>query len=149
MAENQQKWLTELFERDLDRLIKELDQFKSDDSLWLQPEGINNSAGNLSLHICGNLLHFIGHILGKSGYIRQRDREFSEKNVHLSYLKSEITKTKIEVSKVLMSLSDDDLKATFPLQLWNKSFATGFFLIHLHSHLNYHLGQINYYRRLI
>lgn len=149
MNESQQEWLVELFERDLNRLIEELDQFENEDLLWLQPSGIKNSAGNLSIHICGNLQHFVGHILGKSGYIRQRDKEFSDKHIPLSNLKEEIIKTKEVLSNVVLNLSDDDLKTTFPLRLWNKSFATGFFLIHLHSHLNYHLGQINYFRRLL
>ncbi len=149
MKEGIQKWLSDLFERDLTNLKKELDQFEKEADLWRQAEGINNSAGNLALHICGNLQHFVGYVLGNTGYIREREREFNDKDVPKESIKLEIDKTKDTVFTVLTALSDEDLEKTYPLQLWNRSFTTGFFLIHLHSHLNYHLGQINYYRRLL
>lgn len=149
MKEGIQKWLSDLFERDLTNLKKELDQFEKEADLWRQAEGINNSAGNLALHICGNLQHFVGYVLGNTGYIREREREFNDKDVPKESIKLEIDKTKDTIFTVLTALSDEDLEKTYPLQLWNRSFTTGFFLIHLHSHLNYHLGQINYYRRLL
>ncbi|MCB0505039.1 MAG: DinB superfamily protein, partial [Cyclobacteriaceae bacterium] len=56
--------LKELFERDLTQLEKEIDLYKKEEDLWLLPEGISNTGGNLCLHIAGNLQHFIGHVLG-------------------------------------------------------------------------------------
>jgi hypothetical protein len=42
-------------------------------------DGISNSAGNLCLHLIGNLNHFIGATLGNTGYVRNREQEFSSK----------------------------------------------------------------------
>ncbi|MEM6522283.1 MAG: DinB family protein [Bacteroidota bacterium] len=149
MSDSQSQWLVELFERDLNRLIVELEQFKTEQELWKRPEGINNCAGNLFLHLCGNLQHFVGHVIGKTDYIRHREKEFSDKNVPYPEIKNQIKETTAVVIQVLNTLTQDDLDQIYPLEMWGKSFSTGFFLIHLHSHLNYHLGQINYYRRLL
>lgn len=149
MVDSQSQWLVELFERDLNQLIRELEQFETEAALWRQPEGINNCAGNLFLHLCGNLQHFIGHVIGKTDYIRKRENEFSDRDVPSSEILNQIKKTTGIVVQVLDTLTVRDLNQIYPLEMWGKSFSTGFFLIHLHSHLNYHLGQINYYRRLL
>ncbi|HCX22935.1 MAG TPA: DinB superfamily protein, partial [Cytophagales bacterium] len=73
--------LAELFTRDLNRLIKELEQYPNEEQLWVVTEGINNSAGTLTLHLIGNLNHFFGAILGNTGYIRNREAEFSDRNI--------------------------------------------------------------------
>ena len=110
---------------------------------------VKNSAGNLCLHICGNLQHFIGATLGNSGYIRKRDAEFSRKNVPAKLLVDEIETTIKVVEKTLNELKEEDLQNTFPINVFGYEMTTGFFLVHLAGHLNYHLGQINYHRRLL
>lgn len=69
----------EIIVRDLQKLATEVSAFKYEENLWKTDIDIKNSAGNLSLHVCGNLQHFIGAVLGNSGYIRNRDAEFSQK----------------------------------------------------------------------
>jgi uncharacterized damage-inducible protein DinB len=139
--------LSEIFVRDLDRLRDEIKSFESEEDLWLRKEGISNSAGNLAMHITGNLQHFIGHVLGNSGYQRNRDAEFNSR-VSRSVLLSEIDLTKSSVATTLQNLSSEDIQAEFPIQVIGRTMSTKFFLMHLSGHLNYHLGQINYYRRL-
>ncbi|MDX1627550.1 MAG: DUF1572 family protein [Fulvivirga sp.] len=139
--------LIALFDRDLARLKQEIELYPETE-LWKTLPGITNSAGNLTLHICGNLKHFIGAQLGNSGYIREREKEFADKNVSKSALYDNIDQTRQVISKTLGSLSDKNLDSTYPLQMWGKEITTEFFLIHLQSHLNYHLGQINYLRRI-
>jgi len=139
--------LSEIFVRDLDRLRDEIKSFESEEDLWLRKEGISNSAGNLAMHITGNLQHFIGHVLGNSGYQRNRDAEFNSR-VSRSVLLSEIDLTKSSVATPLQNLSSEDIQAEFPIQVIGRTMSTKFFLMHLSGHLNYHLGQINYYRRL-
>lgn len=141
--------LKELFERDLDRAMAELKAYKSEEKLWVVNEDVSNSAGNLLLHICGNLRHFIGSVLGQSGYIRRRDDEFNMKDVKRSEILAELKTTKKIVGEVLSELSQDTLHETFPINVFGKEMATEFFLIHLYGHLNYHLGQVNYHRRLL
>jgi len=143
------KSLAELFDRDLDRLIAEISSYKKESDLWLLPNGINNTGGNLCLHLAGNLQHFIGHVLGKTDYVRNRKAEFNDKNVLRSSLINEIEITKKAIANTLTSLTADQLNEDYPIELFGKPMTIGFFLIHLSGHLNYHLGQINYHRRLL
>ena len=54
------KVLAELYERDLDKLRTEIASYENEPDLWKTDEGISNSAGNLCLHLTGNLKHFFG-----------------------------------------------------------------------------------------
>lgn len=139
--------LISLFERDLDRLRMEI-ELTSDTDLWRVKPGVTNSIGNLALHLCGNLKHFIGATLGSSGYVREREREFSDKNVSKSKLYTNIEETKAIIVKTISALTQENIKSVYPVKMWNREITTEFFLIHLQSHLNYHLGQINYLRRV-
>jgi hypothetical protein len=138
-----------LFDRDLDRLIKETEAYPTDELLWELRPGISNTAGNLVLHLCGNLNHFIGAHLGETGYVRDRDAEFSTKGVSKATLLAEIGQVKRTVLTTLENLTGDQLQATYPLEPLGYPMTVSYFLIHLSGHLNYHLGQINYHRRLI
>ena len=144
-----QKNLQQLFNRNLKWAITELKAYHKEENLWKINGEISNTAGNLLLHICGNLRHFIGSTLGNSGYIRRRDDEFNLKNVKRTDLIAELKTTKKVVSEVLEELSDEQLKETYPINVFGKKMTTQFFLIHLYGHLNYHLGQVNYHRRLL
>ncbi len=137
-----------LYGRDLDRLMTELEAYPNEESLWIKVDGINNTAGNLFMHLCGNLQHFIGAILIQSGYERKRDFEFNGK-VSLTELKSEIEKTQQTLDDFFSNSADDRYQDEYPLQPFGYAMTTRYFLIHLHSHLNYHLGQINYHRRIL
>jgi uncharacterized damage-inducible protein DinB len=141
--------LIKIFTKDLNALITEIDSYTSEKTLWLAPEGISNSAGNLTLHLVGNLNHFIGAALGHSGYIRQRDLEFLLKDVPKTELIQQVKDTKKVVISVLQELSEANLHNEYPHHVFNKPMTTEYFLIHLSTHLTYHLGQINYHRRLL
>lgn len=141
--------LLEIFERDLNKLKNEIGLYKDENSLWIVKKEISNSAGNLCLHLIGNLNHFIGAILGKTGYVRNRDNEFSAKNISSKELISEIENTIDVIINTLNKLSAEDFEKDFPVQKHDKTVKTDFMLLHLLTHFNYHLGQINYHRRLI
>ena len=143
------KALHELFKRDLDKLINEVKAYEKEEHLWKVDGNISNSAGNLTLHIAGNLKHFIGAILGNSSYIRKRDEEFERKDVKRTELLEEIKETKKVVLATLEDLTENDLEALYPVNHLKKEMTTLFFLQHLYGHLHYHLGQINYHRRLL
>lgn len=141
--------LLEFYERDLQKLTEEINAYENEQVIWMTKEGINNSAGNLCLHLIGNLKHFIGATLGNTGYIRERDKEFSLKNIPKSDLISSVHETKAIVLKTLQKLSAEDLEKDFPLEKHNKIVTTENMLVHLLIHLGYHLGQINYHRRIL
>ena len=141
--------LIKIFNRDLDKLISQIHLFENESDLWLLRKEISNTPGNLCLHIAGNLQHFIGHILGNTDYIRDREHEFSAKNVPRNELIQQLEETKTVVSQTLNVLGDDRLKEDYPVNVFREVNSIGFFLIHLSTHLNYHLGQINYFRRLL
>ncbi len=141
--------LIKIFTRDLNKLKVEINTYKSEENLWVLDKKITNSAGNLCLHIVGNLNHFIGTILGGSGYIRQRDLEFLLKNVLKTELLQQVDTTIQLVENVLGKLSTEDLEKQYPIIVFNEPMSTEYFLVHLATHLSYHLGQINYHRRLI
>ncbi|MBL0183553.1 MAG: DUF1572 family protein [Chitinophagaceae bacterium] len=141
--------LIEIFERDLQRLATEINLYKDEDKLWLVKTGISNSAGNLCLHLLGNLNHFIGAALGHTGYVRYREDEFSLKNIPRQDLITNIENCKLVVKGSLTNLPEADLQKDFPLNVFGKITSTEFMLVHLAAHLSYHLGQINYHRRLL
>jgi len=137
-----------LFERDLTKLYQEIESYQNEESLWLVKEGINNSAGNLALHLVGNLRTYIGKNLGGFEYIRNREAEFSAKNIPQEMLLKMIEETKSIVLKTLESLEIKSLEEIYQEETLGYEMTTHYFLIHLYGHLNYHLGQINYHRRL-
>lgn len=141
--------LITLYTRDLNALITEIDSYTTEKTLWLVPEGISNSAGNLCLHLVGNLNHFIGAALGNSGYVRQRDLEFSLKDVPKAELIEQVEATKNIIISVLEQLSEEDLQKEYIHRVFKEPMTTTYFLMHLSTHLAYHLGQINYHRRLL
>ena len=141
--------ITSLFERDLNKLAEEINLYKNEEDLWKIKEGISNSGGNLTLHLIGNLNHFIGAILGNTGYIRERDKEFSLKNIPRVQLVEDLKSTNEVIKNTLPLLLQEDLKKDFPVPINDKTSSTSFVLLHLLAHFNYHLGQVNYHRRLI
>lgn len=141
--------LIEMFERDLLKVVSEVNAYKNEADIWLIRNEISNSAGNLCLHLIGNLNHFIGATLGNSGYIRTREVEFSAKNVARKEMINSLHETIHIVTKTVSNLNEADFEAEFPLDKHGRRVSTTYMLLHLLTHLNYHLGQINYHRRLI
>ena len=141
--------LIRIFKRDLNKLKTEVNAYENEAHLWLVPEGISNSAGNLSLHIVGNLNHFIGATLGNTGYIRQRDKEFSLKDVPRFEMINQIDDTIVMIEAVISKLTANELEEEYRRNPFEDYMTTEYFLVHLATHLAYHLGQINYHRRLL
>ncbi|WP_299524124.1 DUF1572 family protein [Winogradskyella sp.] len=140
--------LIRVFKRDLNKLKDEINAYKDEANLWLVSDGISNSAGNLCLHLVGNLNHFIGATLGNSGYVRQRELEFSLKNVPRLEMIQQIDNTIPIVEGTLSQLDAPDLQKEYRRNPFEDFMTTEYFLVHLTTHLSYHLGQINYHRRL-
>ena len=138
-----------IFERDIEKLKSEITQFDKEEDLWFTAGDVKNSAGNLALHLCGNLKHFIGHVLGGSNYIREREKEFSLRNVPKEELLKNIDEAKTFVLSTLSNLDEAKFDEVYDGKMSLGEVKIGLFVIHLATHLSYHLGQINYIRRLM
>ena len=138
-----------LYERDIQKIKNEMLAYPHQDKRWELVPGISNSGGNLCLHLLGNLQHYIGSILGKSGYIRNRPEEFSLKNIPETELVATIDRTLLIVSQTIRALDTDILVTQYPEKVFDYDMTVQYFLLHLLAHLSYHLGQINYHRRIV
>lgn len=141
--------LNKIIQRDLLKLKSEIESYSTESNLWKTEKDIANSAGNLCLHLVGNLKTYIGATLGQTGYIRDRNAEFTLKDLSKNELIKQIEETIEIVNQVLPTLSDEILQQEYPLLVLKEKTSTEYFLIHLATHLGYHLGQVNYHRRLI
>ncbi|WP_029268655.1 DUF1572 family protein [Flavobacterium sp. KJJ] len=141
--------LKTLFNRDLHKLKVEIESYQNESQIWAIDKNISNSGGNLCLHLIGNINTYIGAEIGKTGYIRNRPLEFSLKDIPRSELINKIEETILVVNNAFDTLTEADLEKIYPQIVFEKEMTTDFFLVHLSTHLGYHLGQINYHRRLV
>jgi hypothetical protein len=142
------KELASLFHRDLTRLSQELQAFPDDVLLWMTTPGISNSAGNLTLHLEGNLREYIGRQLGGVAYTRQREEEFTANGLSRLELVARIHDVRTIIPRVLEGLSEQSLQSTYPEKVLDTDMTTQQYLLHLYGHFSYHLGQIDYARRI-
>lgn len=140
--------IRQLYHRDLSRLRTEILAYTEEESLWKVPPGVHNSGGNLCLHLVGNLKTYVGNDLAGIAYTRNRDFEFAGKGVARADLVRQVDEIIAIVDQALASLTDNDLGRDYPSPKWLPPKTIAFGLLHLHAHLNYHLGQINYHRRI-
>jgi hypothetical protein len=138
-----------LFERDLTRLIQEIEAFPSDEALWEVREGVTNPAGNLVLHLEGNLREYIGRLLGGVPYHREREREFSTRQLSRAELAARIAEVRSFVPGIVERLTPAALGNAYPQNVLGVELTTHQFVVHLYGHLNWHLGQLDYLRRVV
>jgi len=147
--QHQLQLLAEVMRRDLEILAGELVALPEED-LWKVAGSARNPAGTLALHICGNLQHFIGAVLGETGYVRNREAEFAARGLDRDELLVQVEETRAMLASVLPGLSPDRLHGPMPgVPPRYAGRSVGFFLIHLCSHLAYHLGQVNALRQIL
>jgi len=138
-----------IFERDLNRLKQEIESFSHEGNLWLTAGSTRNPAGNLCLHLVGNLKTYIGRNIGNFHYVRDRDAEFSSKGVARDVLLQQIEETRTIVISTLQHFDSSKLDEVYVEEALGYTMTNRFFLIHLMAHLSYHLGQVNYLRRVL
>jgi hypothetical protein len=139
--------LAALFDRDLARLEQELRAFPDTETLWMVAPGVSNAAGTLALHLEGNLREYIGRQLGHHDYTRDRAREFSARGVPQQELLERVGALRGTIPAVIRDLAPEALAEAYPEPYNGAAITTQQFLVHLLSHFNYHLGQIDYLRR--
>lgn len=141
-------YFAELYERDLLKLRDEVKNFRDDYNLWRLKDGVSNSAGTLVLHLLGSLNFCIGNKIGNNGYVRDRLHEFSATDVPREELLAGIDKLIEVVKSTLAGISRERLEDIYPLEIYGQK-STAYYLTFFHGHLNYHLGQIDYLRRIL
>ena len=140
--------LSALFARDLTRLSQQIEAFPDTPSLWATSPGVTNGAGTLALHLEGNLREYVGRQLGAIPHRRDRPLEFSARGTDQRELLGRLGDLHEMVPQVIGALSPATLDARYPEDALGHPMSTRQFLIHLSGHLNYHLGQIDYLRRI-
>jgi hypothetical protein len=140
--------LANFYERDIRKLIEEVNLFKNEEDLWSTRGTVKNAVGNLVLHIIGGLNHFVGATLAQSGYLRNRDQEFTSKGIDRKILLAGLEALIPMINDTLNNLSREQLEDDFPIFFDKPNSSTGYVLLQLLVHLNYHLGQANYLRRM-
>jgi uncharacterized damage-inducible protein DinB len=141
--------LSKSFLRDIDTLAREVALYPDDASLWAERPGLPNTGGNLTLHLVGNVRHFIGVTLGASTYVRDRDLEFSSRQGTRLELAALIAAARVDVEAALAALPESRLAEPFPVAVGGVTLPTRMFLLHLATHFTFHLGQIDYHRRIV
>jgi hypothetical protein len=141
--------LANFYARDIRKLIEEVNLFKIEENLWKTEGSVKNSCGNLVLHIIGGLNYLVGATLANSGYIRDRDQEFIRKGVARQVLVAQLEELIPMINKTLSDLTDADMEAEYPIFFDKPKTSISYVLLQLSLHLNYHLGQVNYLRRIL
>jgi hypothetical protein len=138
-----------LLVRELQAFAREVELFPDDESLFRTAPGVTNSAGNLALHVCGNLQHFVGAVLGGTGYVRNRDLEFRARSGRRADIARDLHHTAAVVTKTLDELAPEAVERPYPQPVADLQLPCRLFLIHLAVHLSFHLGQAGYLRRIV
>ncbi|MCA9762082.1 MAG: DUF664 domain-containing protein [Gemmatimonadetes bacterium] len=135
--------------RDLEGFVAELHAYPDEASVWALPPGFLNSGGTLALHAAGNIRHFVGAVLGETGYVRDRDHEFAARGVPRAELVAELEAARADVDGILRVLDPERAYETFPVRIGGEQLGTSRVLVHLATHLAWHLGQVDYHRRAV
>lgn len=135
--------------RELRALERELKAYQTEEQVWAVPAGLPNSGGTLALHAAGNLRHFVGAVLGGSAYVRDRDAEFTRRDVPRAELIEGLREAERAVSETLSTIDPARFGEPFPQPVANRRINTGEFLAHLAAHLAYHAGQLDFHRRIV
>lgn len=120
----------------------------SQEQIWTPgPEG-SNSIGTLTHHLSGNLRHFLGAGLLADGYQRDRDAEFADRNISARDLTAELQKA-LEVAHMALETIDTQLIHAPYQSVDGREFASmAHMLLMIEAHFAYHVGQINYTKRM-
>lgn len=143
------KYITSQYAKYIGNLKKEISSYENEKDIWMLKGDIKNTPGTLTLHLCGNLNHNIGAVIGNNGYVRNRDKEFTDTNVSKADLLNLIEETENTVLSILESLDTAKMAEQFPETSHGENQTVYDALIRLAFHLAYHVGQINYHRRIL
>lgn len=142
-------WLGRAMMRDLESLRAQLNGYQDERDIWRLVPGVTNSAGTLALHLAGNVQHYIGAELGQTGYVRDREAEFDTRDLPRAELLERVEAARSALQVGLQEMRDQTLEAEYPVEVGGVRLPNGLFLLQLATHLAYHLGQVDYHRRVV
>lgn len=120
----------------------------SDQEIWDQPREQANSIANLILHLCGNINQYVISGLGKEADIRDRQKEFSSRDmIEKKNLFAKIQDTIKRAQEVISKSTATDLLSYYKIQAFKLS-GVGI-IVHVVEHLSYHTGQIALLNKLL
>ena len=115
--------------------------FMTEENIWYSPNENVNSAGNLVLHLCGNINQYINATLGGENDNRERSLEFTADKSHNKIALQK--KISTVITKAVQVINNQTL------ELFTKEYdVQGFrekgiaIVIHVIEHTSYHTGQI-------
>ena len=135
--------------RELRALRREVEAFPDERDLWRLLPGLANSTGTLTLHVAGSVQHFAGARLAGSPYVRDRVHEFAARDLSRERLLQEVEAAMAAVQQLAAALDGADLGRPFPETVAQLRIETADFLLHMCTHVAYHLGQVDYHRRAV
>ena len=138
-----------IIDRDLGTVRREVEAYPKEQDLWREVPGIANVGGTLVLHLAGNIQHYFGARLGGTGYVRDRPAEFARRNVRRSELLGELAAAHVALEAARNAGRVTDLLADFPEVVSGARVAINEYLMHLVAHFAFHLGQLDYHRRVV
>lgn len=143
------KIIRQLLQRELAAVRRTVVAYPDEKSLWVELKGLPNSGGTLALHLAGNLQHYFGARLGNTGYVRDRDAEFSRRHVPRAELLAGLDAGAKAIDAGLGAISTERWHAEYPEIVGGQKMSTELWSTSLVSHLAYHLGQMDYHRRVV
>jgi len=119
----------------------------SEEEVWWRPHENSNSAGNLILHLCGNVRQWLVHGVGGAPDTRDRDAEFAERGpLPKAELLARLQQVLAEVELVLRQVTAADLPQPRRIQGFEQTIMSAIF--HVVEHFSYHTGQIIYLTKM-
>jgi hypothetical protein len=87
--------------------------------------------------------------LAQTGYVRDRDQEFIRKGVPGNELVAQLEELIPMIRATLNAFTPEGMEAEYPMMFDDAKNSNSYVLVQLSLHLNYHLGQVNYLRRVL
>jgi Protein of unknown function (DUF1572) len=134
------------FDKYFPRIVRCL-QLLSEKEIWWRPNAASNAAGNIVLHLCGNIRQWIISGLGGAQDVRERDEEFAERGpIPRRLLIALLKETVQEACKTIDTLPAEALEREFLIQGYQVSGLVA--ASQVAEHFSYHAGQIIYLTKL-
>ncbi|HLW77809.1 MAG TPA: DUF1572 family protein [Bryobacteraceae bacterium] len=108
--------------------------------IWTRGGDHENAAGNLVLHLAGNVRQWILHGVGNQADVRQRDSEFAARELDVDELKLRLRATVSEAAAVLRALPPARLGERVTIQKYDVTVVEA--ILHVVEHFSQHTGQI-------
>lgn len=121
----------------------------SAEQLWFSDEVVVNSIGTLARHMTGNFNHFFGAGFLKNGYVRNREQEFSERDIPKAQVISDFQAAAGVVQQAAMAINEEDVNKPYRTPCGVDFDSLGYHLIRLTTHFAHHHGQVSYAVRYV